>query len=413
MAETSNTLTLSMKYMFLLAVLYEPVRQATQHQVEMLSGVGGVGGLCNLGSPDDCDRLSGRTGQYCYFPGLIAGFTWFAIAWLALWIAPLVLGALRMASSTCVKPGQGSRGSGGEEAQQEPDGTADTSSLQMKWLVELWLAVECLWFFVPFGGFISDPFFRNDFGEVVSAIALAAAYPLSWHLSFVALPMSKVVLPALGVQSSFVVTFHKLLGWHTAGWGCVHAFGMLTYMVTGEHGLWWNFNLQATGEHLLNTLGLATLCLIIVHASVAAMRKQQWMQPYFKHTHRALAILVLLCATAHWWPFVFFLFPAATVHAVSTAGFVAEAWHRRPSQSSQGLALLTAFLGAVVALTVVWYFREKHMLSPGVGLISPFAFPPLALLASFASGTSAAILVLMAARKSDAPLLANEGGARA
>lgn len=64
--------------LLLVSALYEPLRNSLWRVLEV-GGVGGVGGLCNLGNPGTCSSLAGRTQNYCFIPGIVAGFTSMAI----------------------------------------------------------------------------------------------------------------------------------------------------------------------------------------------------------------------------------------------------------------------------------------------------------------------------------------------
>ena len=59
-----------------------------------------------------------------------------------------------------------------------------------------------------------------------------------------------------------------------------------------------------------------------------------------------IAIGLLLAATAHWWPFVFFLLPTVSVHAMGTANHVVKQFHREASTPRLSFALFTALIGA-------------------------------------------------------------------
>ena len=58
--------------------------------------------------------------------------------------------------------------------------------------------------------------------KAVLGLSLVAAYPLSWHLALVALPVSELVAPHLSLSDPEVKSFHKALGWQTAGWAAMH-----------------------------------------------------------------------------------------------------------------------------------------------------------------------------------------------
>ena len=52
----------------------------------------------------------------------------------------------------------------------------------------------------------------------------------------------------------------------------------------------------------------------------------------------------------------------------------------------------------------MWSFRAKIMDAPDVGLLVPFAFPPLALLAEFLAAFAASTSVLFMSRKGEVEL---------
>ena len=123
----SPALASALKYMLLGSALYEPLRKALHSLGDDVGGVGGVGGLCNLGSPEACDSLAGRTGNYCFQPGVWSGLTCFAIVVLAVWTGPLFFGAVAMSRSLLkqdapLEEGRETMSQAGQEAQQ-PSGT--------------------------------------------------------------------------------------------------------------------------------------------------------------------------------------------------------------------------------------------------------------------------------------------------
>lgn len=261
----------------------------------------------------------------------------------------------------------------------------------------VWSALSCIWFVLPLVCYLADPFFRKGVSEVVCAIALAAAFPLSWHLAMVAVPISELVAPRLGLSDAAMKGFHKSLGWRLAGWAAVHGFGELFYIFSA--GLT-NLSLASVaenGENLLYVLGVASLALLTAHALVALVRKQRWLHTHFCAVHRLTAAALLLCATAHWWPFALFLAPAAAVHGGTAAMRGARARGRHVPEQVESLTIMAACVGAVLGLAGVWTARDLAMRRPGADLLSPFTFPPAALVAEGLGAWSAAALALAVA----------------
>lgn len=289
---------------------------------------------------------------------------------------------------------------------------ASRCSMQSKasdkvWM-KAWVFVSWLWFLLPLVQFLWDPFFRSGFVAVACAVSLAAAYALSWHLAFVAIPVSDAVAPCLGVPRSAVFDFHKKVGWWTAVWGGVHAVGQMIWFI--DKGLWTYIKLSSPsdGENMLYIFGMVTASLLLIHTLIASLRKQQWLASIFKKVHRSLASLVLLAATVHWWPFVLFLLPAVAVHSCTAAETLAAAVGRSPSAARHSWALVGAFFGGFVGLAAVWSARQTVMSRQDVDMVLPFIFPPLALVAEALSATIVAFLLCASGPKA---LPASQGAA--
>eukprot|EP00438_Fugacium_kawagutii_P014026 Skav233993 [mRNA] locus=scaffold2413:55026:56057:+ [translate_table: standard] len=334
--------------MVLLGALYEPMRTALHRLGTAVGGVGGVGGLCNMGNPEDCQSLAGVSGAYCFIPGIWAGFTGFGLVVLLLWMAPMLLGALL--SSIKVTPGQQEADAETLEMLEARNLRSENGEVKVEAFLKVWAGVSILWFVVPFAQYLADPFYRTNPFTFILALAIAAAFPLSWHLSLLALPMSKEVHPLMGLDRPTTVALHKTMGWATAGWAGVHVVGELVYII-GTTGLGALFNLTGkNGENLLFILGITTAVLMVLQTTVAAVRKRPWLKPSFLTVHRVIAVLLLLAAAAHWWPFVFFLLPTAALHA---AGAAKRAVGREPTTQRHSLAVFTALIGAFLGLMLL------------------------------------------------------------
>ena len=382
----------SWKFMMLAAGLYEPLRYACWRLGENVGGVGGIGGLCNLQNPDECSTLSGHAGSYCFKPGVWAGLTGFAIVVLLVWIFPLLLGALRM--SVSFSKGEIQL----EEEEEGRNGESHPRALrEVRLLVTIWSGLSVLWFAMPLTYMLADTFYQSSFSGVLLAVALAAAFPLSWHLSLLAVPVSQAVGPFMGLGRQATIDLHKALGWRTAGWAAIHACGELIY-VFKTSGLQMLFQLSGeNGDHLFYLLGLIAALMLLVHTVVAFYRKHPRISEYFKASHRTTASLVLLAATAHWAPFALFLLPSAAAYGAAAATGMASRFGRKASTPRASLALVAAILGAVAGLLLVWQTRETVMMSRDVGLLLPFIFPPLALLAEVAAAMLVCLPVLLTA----------------
>mmetsp|Transcript_19974 Transcript_19974/g.46479 ORF Transcript_19974/g.46479 Transcript_19974/m.46479 type:complete len:403 (+) Transcript_19974:108-1316(+) len=390
MAKFSRSFVSAVECMVFVAILYEPMRMALHSLKDAVGGVGGVGGLVNLGDPSSCSSLASKTENYCFVTGVFAGLTPMALIVLAAWTLPLLLAALST-GFTIRSPSQ----------QPEPEEVADDGSsvrFSHDVFARVWAYIAALWFVVPFGAYIMDPFYRQSLAGVILAVAIAAAFPCSWHLAFVAFPISEAVSSWLGLPRSTVVAVHKTVGWGTVVWAAVHAGGEMVWLLKG--GLWHFLKLSSPsdGENMLYIFGIVTAVTMAAHAVLAYVRKQQWIQPNFKIVHRVVACLLLLFATTHWWPFALFLLPTAAAHGC-IAGETLGAGQRPPSASWRCFAFAAALVAAFVGLAVVWTIRAQVMQHEGIGLVLPFIFPPLALLAEGGAATLTAFVCIWASPK--------------
>jgi len=334
-----------------------------------VGGVGGVGGLTNMANPEDCSSLTGRTGTYCFQPGVLAGFTGFALAVLIAWTSPMLITALWVSN----KPKR-------------------ESEINVETFLKIWSLLTALWFIFPCAWFISDPFFRRDGFGILLAVTVAAAFPLSWHLSLVAV-LSTTLSETLGMTRSSTLAVHKVVGYGAAGWAAVHAIGELVYF--SRHGwdfFWKQLSLAKAedGENLLYILGILAFVVFAFHMVLVQVRKRV---SNFKNLHRAGAALLLLIAAAHWWPFALFLLPAAAGQGFCFASQVAERAGYPQTQQRKNQALFAALFGSLVGLSLVWILRQRVM-QDGASLLTPFIFPPAAVLAEFISSTLVSLPIL-------------------
>jgi len=142
---------------------------------------------------------------------------------------------------------------------------------------------------------------------------------------------------------------------------------------------WMSPNLERTSSFLF---GLIAFILLGGHLVVALVRRKLGPEK-FRLIHKIMAGVLLLVASVHWWPFVFFLIPATAVHATSLAlGKLAV-----PSldASSSAVALAVALIADVMAVCFIWTLRQSYMRLQNANLYVPFIFPPLATLSGFAA----------------------------
>ena len=224
----------------------------------------------------------------------------------------------------------------------------------------LWNGLSALWFLVPLTYFLADPFFRQDIVNIVLAISISAAFPLSWHLSLVALPLSSPLLLGLSLPASSLVAIHKFLGYRSAIWGALHAIGEIIYMSKTRFQ---DLSIsEAKGENLIYIFGLSTAIIFLTHL-VVVLVCHMWLGPYFKDVHRVIAVVLLVAATAHWWPFAFFLLPTAAAYGASTAGKVIALENELEGRVQTQLFLELVAPGSVVASRVLFGKRSSHFSS--------------------------------------------------
>ena len=154
----------------------------------------------------------------------------------------------------------------------------------------------------------------------------------------------------------------------------------------------------AGDDALLFFFGLLAATALVAHASLAWMRRHPGWKLSFKRNHRIGAALLLLAASAHWWPFVFFLLPSIVLSAANTAGARAlsapeGARDTASSGAATPLALAMATLGAVVAISGVWTLRQCVMLIREDDFSTPFVFPPATIAAGWLAARASAAAV--------------------
>ena len=211
----------------LLSVLFEPLREALWELGEAVGGVGGVGGLTNqYGPTPTCNTTedligTNETAPYCFHPGF-SGFTPFGEV-------------------------------GRERGHGEPSPTGGVTTFSAAWGVAC-----CLWWFVPLASYLNSPWYRTDAYHAILAVSISSAFPLSWHMAFVAIPASGApfLAPLLGLSESALKVCHIRSAWASVFWACVHVGGQLFYLL-GTSSFVDSFALSPYSDNLLFWFGAA------------------------------------------------------------------------------------------------------------------------------------------------------------
>ena len=355
----------------------------------VVAGVGGVGGLTNqwnpvVCNPSDstvaacCNTAANDAGAYCFHDGIAWGLTIFATVILVLWTLPLAIGSLFASISRCepIEDALGVRVADGDGVE------ASWRALIRNMFLSVIAMLNCLWFAVPVTTLLSDSFYRTDISHVILAIAIAAAFPLSWNLSLVAVPATDFLSPLLQIPVQELKQFHKTTGWCTVCWAVLHATGEFIYLAVNSDRVFSisdAFDLAQSGENLLYLFGFVTLSLTSLHAVVAAVRhRTHWLKRWFGCIHRTMAACLLLTAAAHWWPFAFFLVPASAVQATAISLKMLKCTLLTAQPAIIGLALSCSLLGNAFGVTGIWALRARYMSAADASMYVAFIFPPLA-----------------------------------
>ena len=212
----------------LISILFEPLRMALHRLDEAVGGVGGVGGLTNQWNPSaSCNTTEGGdNAPYCFHPGVVAGFTPFAGIMMLLCTVPLAVAAMATHLAVSRLP----------HAKQKDVPLVDQRLHGVN--LAAWGVASCLWFLVPLAAYLSSPFYRTDAYHVILAVSITAAFPLSWHMSFVAIPASGApfLSPLLGLSHAMLKQCHKHAAWATLFWASVHAGGQAVWMTSQGPG---------------------------------------------------------------------------------------------------------------------------------------------------------------------------------
>ena len=384
----------------LLSVLFEPLRMSLWRLGDEVGGVGGVGGLTNQFSPSSpfCNiSTSGDASQaqYCFRPGWL-GFTPFGGTVLLLTTLPLFVAALAAHRIASARKDDVGVESGDVAVTGGPHRTVVAA------FSILGGSASTLWFLAPLAYYANAPFYQKDVWHMALAISIAAAYPLGWHLSFVAIPSSAApfLAPLLGLTPATLKTCHVRAAWSTVFWAGVHATGELAYMASqGQLSLIW-IHPKKGSDNLTFVFGLCVFLILLALTTHAFSRKLASVAPSFRTLHRAFATVLLLVASAHWWPFAIFLAPAVACAATGFA--VGRSGQPDAGKRNAPLALAAAIVSTLGGICSVWAARQAWMLAhPSQYYTLPVhIFPPMALGLAFvlARGTAVAVLAATADR---------------
>lgn len=359
---------------------------------EEVGGVGGVGGLTNQFGPLHCNRTDDTDAPYCFRAGWL-GFTPFGLTMLLLLMLPLCMAALltHCLESAC------------KDNHQARDAPRDAHSGHIAAFSLLGGCASCLWFIVPVTYYASAPFYQEDAWHMVLAVSIAATYPLSWHLSFIAIPTSAApfLAPLLGLTPATLKVCHVRAAWATLFWGSLHAAGELIYLASQGMLDLFSLHPKSDDDSLTFKFGLALVLILLAHSTHARLRRHVSIAPSFRTIHRTFAVLLLLVASAHWWPFAIFLAPAV---ACAATGYVVDGSQRPEArQRNAPLALAAAIIATLAGIVSVWTLRQAWMLAhPSQYYTLPIhLFPPAALALAFVLARGSAMAVLSATWRTD------------
>ena len=393
----------------LVSVLYEPLRLALWTLGDEVGGVGGVGGLTNQFSPSATGCNATGTGDdidtevpYCFHEGWM-GFTYFGGIMLLAFTLPLGIGAISAYTAALAKKNDNMK-----DGEAPPATSGDSTIFFM-----FWLGASSLWFFVPLAYYTASDFYQKDIWHMILAVSIASAYPLSWHLCFVAIPSAGMSLlaPLLALEPATLKECHVRIAWATLFWAGVHAIGEIIYMASQSQLYLFKIKAPSGGsDNLIFIFGLSTFCVLSTQSIHAYARRHESMAPTFRKIHRVLAVLFLLIAAAHWWPFAIFLAPAvacaATAYAIdsvkqrkSDVSVEVNARHSPPRamiDDAASLALFAAIGATLLGVSIVWSARQAWMLRHPSDYYSFMVqiFPPAAIILAFALARGAATAVL-------------------
>jgi len=351
-----------------------------------VGGVGGVGGLTNQFSCNTTD--ADPKAPYCFYPGWL-GLTPFGCAMLLLCTVPLGVAAL---TAHYAAPGR-----------KDPEQEVATNEQEVKYnelvvpaISLLGGGASALWFLVPFASYTSDPFFTQDAWHILLAISIAAAFPLSWHMSFVAIPSTGApyLSRLLGLSPVTLKAGHKRAAWATLFWAGVHGVGEIIFLESQGNLGRLSPRSPGDGGNLTFFFGLMSFSIMIVLATHVISRHRVAIP--FRGVHRVLAYMVLLMASAHWWPFALLLAPAVACAATGCA--LGSSSYVDADDGKSALALIAALVTTLLGIVFVWALRQSWMLAHPYDYYTwgVYMFPPAAVSVAFVFSRLAAAAVFKA-----------------
>lgn len=365
----------------IMSVAYEPVRLALFELGDEVGGVGGVGGLTNQFSSNDSDNsgtMSNSTVPYYFHSGFL-GFTTFGGIVLLLCMLPLTLSAM---VACCVAQRKG-----------EGNNTHTEDMMHDRQVKKIFFFIggsaSIIWFVVPFAYFASSSFYRTDIWHMILAISLAASFPLSWHMSFIAIPSAgaAALAPLLRISHSILKQCHVQMGRATLFWAIFHAGGELIYLSSQNmiSLLLYNSSTANKSDNLLFIFGFTIFLLLVLLSVHAFLRPKKYVTTTFRFIHSLLAKALLLIATAHWWPFAIFMAPAIACAATGSSLKTFNKVVYEDQSIVAAIALVTASLAALVGIACIWMLRQEWMMSNLTQYYSlpTQLFPPAAVCAGY------------------------------
>lgn len=221
-------------------------------------------------------------------------------------------------------------------------------------------------------------------------------------MSFVAVPSAGAPTLArlLGLSPAMLEACHKRAAWATLFWGGLHAFGELIYLASQGKLDRFSIHPSSDSDNLTFVFGLISLLLLGVLAAHALSRHRvaKLFSNTFRGVHRVLVALVLLMASAHWWPFALFLAPAISWAATGRA--LGSSSQADTDGRNYALALAAAIVATFLGIILVWASRQSWMLTHphDYYTLNVYMFPPAAVGVAFTFSRIAAAAVLKATK---------------
>jgi hypothetical protein len=381
-------------FVWLCSLAFEPVRQSLWRLGDSVGGVGGIGGLSNQNAPSrNCTVQSAAADlAYCFDRGIVAGMTPLALVVVLCFCAPFVAAALWSIAYPRV---------------DEPRelAAASSSSVVRVALRAAWVVSLGVWFVVPLAEFLSDPFYYVNWYYTVLGIAIPASIPLSWILSFVALPTSGPLAHLLGDElgnRAQLAGFHRFIGCSVAVFGGVHAVGELTFMIANNDELWRYLTLSHpySDVNVIYVLGVAAT-FIGLATVVVGLQARRIFGRWWALSHRTLALLTMMVSAGHFWAFALLFLPAQAFHGAALGIMLhsrGRSLAQKPTHSKRTSAacVLVALCANLIAFIVVWDQRAAYMSQKSADLYTPFVFPPLSVFSGLAFSAATVWLLLVA-----------------